>query len=175
MRAIHTDLAYTKDALTRWQGEEWAMVADSVSTKLSRATVMLQGQLDAMVMCETESPSAGVTFSRAVFADSELAGVQANLKRLESRATADQIVWADFCTIANFWKHYIPYQPLPVMFHSGEVDFQAVIGQDESGGEIKSGPLLGDLLVPTYEGARVMLMRLARLYGVDVADVPPSL
>ena len=31
MRAIHVDLAYVKDALSRWEGDEWALVVDSVS------------------------------------------------------------------------------------------------------------------------------------------------
>jgi hypothetical protein len=175
MRAIHIDLAYVKDALSRWEGEEWVMVADSVSTKLSRATVMLQGQLDAMAMCANDRPGANVTFNKTVFEDDEMAQIQVRLKRLESRAIVGQSVWADFSTVANFWKHYIPYQPLPVAFESGVVDFQAVIGKDEIGNEIKTGPLLQDLIFPTYAGARLLLERLAQLYGVGEMLQPPAL
>ena len=175
MRAIHVDLAYVKDALSRWEGGEWAMVVDSVSTKLSRATVMLQGQLDAMAMCANDRPGPNITFNKTVFEDDAMAHVQVRLKGLESRGTDGQRVWADFWTVANFWKHYIPYQPLPISFESGVVDFQAVIGRDERGNEVKTGPLLRDLIFPTYDGARTLLGRLTQLYGVNEVDQPPAL
>ena len=175
MRAIHTDFAYVTDVLNRWDGSDWALVVDTVPIKMSRATVMLQGQLDAMAMCECMCPNADTSFIGSEFADSEMAATQRRLINLTSCATPGQSVRADFCAIANFWKRYIPYRPVFLTFECGTVDFQAVIGKDEHCNKIKSGPLMKDLLVPTYAGARTLLERLMHLYGVDASLLPPAL
>lgn len=165
---VRDGLAYVKDALQRWDDSEWPAVEDTVARELSSATMFLAGSLDGMVILEATlvglEPDARMSFERTPFSSMVLRSIQEDTKSARSSAHSNQPLFADFWTLANFWKHYFPYQPRPSTFESsdGSVrDFCVAIG-----GGCSTGPIMRDLLVPTFNRACCIMRAIARMPGV---------
>lgn len=168
MRHIRSGLEYVTDALWRWEDDEWPAVEDIVAQELSSSTMFLAGVLDGMVILEAtllgQSPSSSMSFERTPFRDGALRDAQTAAKGLRSRAQKLQPVEVDFWTLANYWKHYFPYQRRPSHFErSGGVrDISVALGEG-----CNSGPVMRDLLVPVYNLACDMMQQLAGMPGVQ--------
>lgn len=161
-------ILYTLHALQRWP-EEWPeTVADTVARELSSATMFLAGLLDGMVMVAQHEPKRSMSFYRTPFQTAELGKLQDCVKGLRSCAKKGQALHADFWTVADFWKHCLPYQPLPSLFvTSGRhkvVDFGVALSEG-----CTSGPVMHDLIVPTYNHACRIWQALANDLGMDTS------
>ena len=163
LKAVHSDLGYVLDALDRHEGRDWEDVIDTIAVKLSRSTVILEGPLDGLVMASARSPTSNMSFYKTDLPTVEMLAVQQRLKSLKSFQRPGQQLWTDFWCVADYWKHYIPYQPFPVEF-TGRWDFQVILSKSgrTSLGELKSGPLMHDLIVPVFNGAREILELLCK-------------
>ena len=121
-------------------------------------TMFLGGILDGMVILEAamcgQEPTLSMSFECSTFNNVELRSIQEETKKLKSTEHDGQALYADFWTLSNFWKHYFPYQPRPSLFDGdgGVIDFKVALGNS-----CMSGPVLHDLLVPTFNNAcRIM-------------------
>ena len=114
LRHVRSGITYVLDALTRWDDSEWALVEDTVARDLSSATMFLAGVLDGLVILDQQGAADNRTsFTRTLFASQQARDIQEGLRELKSVADSHQGVYADFWTLADFWKHYFPYQPRP--------------------------------------------------------------
>jgi hypothetical protein len=171
LQHVRNSLAYVLDALQRWDDAEWQAVEDTVARELSSGTMFLGGILDGLVILEASlsgaaaaagrAPTAAMSamsFERTPFGLAPLRALQDAAKGLRSCERPDQARYADFWTLVNFWKHYFPYQPRPSVFvrHGGARDIRVALG-----GGCDSGPVLRDLLVPTFNLACDMMRALA--------------
>jgi len=169
MGHIRSNLAYVLYALQRWEDCEWSLVEDTVARELSCATMFLGGALDGMVILEVglsrgTQPAASMSFERTTFEDAALRSAQDATMALKSNEREGQALYADFWTLANFWKHYFPYQPRPTVFvRSGGVkDFSVALGDGSN-----SGPVMRDLLVPTFNHACSMMRIIATMLSAQ--------
>ena len=75
--------------------------------------------------------------------------LQDSMKAYKSSSRPEIGAFADFWALADFWKHYYPFLPLPEAFSKQRVrDFKVGLGLGEY-----SGPVLHDLIIPVYNGA----------------------
>ncbi len=160
LRFTYNSLMYVLYALRQWNDEEWPLVEDTVAQHLATGTMFLGGMLDGLVIAALpphQPPTTSMSFERTAFQDAKLRELQLFAHELRSALHANQSVYADFWTLNNFWKHYFPFQPRPSVFErSGNVrDFCVALGGTERG--CCSGPVLRDLVVPTYNLAVDML------------------
>ena len=164
LRHARSGITYVLDALSRWDDSEWTLVEDTVARELSSATMFLAGVLDGLVILDQEGAADRTTsFTRTLFASQQARDIQEGLRELRSIADSGQEAYADFWTLADFWKHYFPYQPRPIRFtRSGVRDFQIQLTTDA-----KSGPVLKDLIVPVFNGACQICSLLAASVGLD--------
>lgn len=159
LRFTYNSLMYVLYALGQWTNEEWSGVEDTVAQHLATGTMFLGGALDGLVIAALpphQPPSTSMSFERTAFQDAKLRELQLSAHGLRSALHANQSVYADFWTLNNFWKHYFPFQPRPSVFErSGNVrDFCVALGAAEG---CSSGPVLHDLVIPTYNLAVDML------------------
>eukprot|EP00798_Chlamydomonas_sp_ICE-L_P012978 gene12978-biopygen3907 len=157
------------------------------------ASMFLGGILDGCVIAEMQqsrdkggpaAPTRSVSFQGTMFQDATLRNIQAGVNGLRSIYFEEQSVQASLWTVINFWKHYVPYQPLPTEFSRGRLhtllDFQLVLGSDhaaldpgipESKDSLNSKPLSGpvvhDLLIPAFNAACGITARLVEIYAVS--------
>ena len=172
---IRSNLAFVMHALQRWEDHEWPTVEDTVARELSSATMFLGGVLDGMVILEAglsgAQPAASMSFERTTFGDARLRTAQDAAKALKSSGQDGQPMYADFWTLANFWKHYFPYQPRPSVFErfGGVKDISVALGDGSN-----SGPVMRDLLVPTFNHACSMMRIVAPMLHecFEVHDMP---
>ena len=161
LRFARNGLMYTKQSLSM-DAHEWPFHEDTVSRELSASTLILEGLLDGLIILDNDDPAAGMSFTRTPFKQQRLQTIQSQMKDLRSADTQNSRVYADFWSLADFWKHYFPYQPRPSKFeHQGVIDFQINLGCG------KSGPLLHDLVFPVFNGARQIILQKARELGLD--------
>lgn len=164
LRHVRHSMSYVSDALQRWDDDEWPRVEDAVARELSSATMFLSGILDGMVILEArlsgQEPTTSMSFERTSFNSAELRKIQEETKALKSTLLDGQPLYADFWTLSNFWKHYFPYQPRPSAFTRSAVarDFSVPLSSG-----CGSGPILHDLLVPTFNNACYIMSMIAEL------------
>ena len=84
---------------------------------LARTTALLVGLLDALIICSAAVPSKDHSFHKFEFDDPQLKQLQKNIKDLRSPPNGN----LDFFALANFWKHYFPYNLLPI--HNVSVNY----------------------------------------------------
>ena len=170
LRHIRLDIRYTVHALQYYfSGSAHAYDQHTVSRSLASATVLLEGLLDGLVICslpEDVPATRGMSFQKTklVWQDG-LRDIQERVLSLNSHSSRNKATYADFWTIADFWKHYLPCIPLPVEFPDGRLDFQVELGR---GG--KSGPILKDLIFPTFHAACDMLEIIGEAIECDPGD-----
>jgi hypothetical protein len=176
LSSVRSSLLYVKNRL---EGDTpWQLVQDTVARELTMSSMFLSGILDGCVIAELDPgrpPTRHMSFAATPFQDGDLRAIQEEVAGLRSVEEADQEAQADFWTVVNFWKHYLPYQPLPITFTCGRLhalrDFQLVLTGD---GESLSGPVVHDLLIPVFNAACRITDRLSVIYGVDGGhSVPP--
>lgn len=172
---IRSNMVYVMHALQRWEDHEWPAVEDTVARELSSGTMFLGGVLDGMVILEAGlsgggQPAASMSFERTTFGDARLRAAQDAAKALKSTGREGQPLYADFWTLANFWKHYFPYQPRPTVFDrfGGVKDISVALGDGSN-----SGAVMRDLLVPTFNHACGMMRIIATMLHecFDVQDM----
>lgn len=164
LRYLRSDFQYVIHAVLYYgSGDYQAYDDDTVSRKLTSSTVLLEGLLDGLIICsldEGSSPTPGMSFKRTAFDNQELQSIQEQVKDLKSYSESSASTYADFWTIADFWKHYLPCLPRPTEFERlGVYDFQVHLGSN------LSGPLLHDLVVPTFNHACSIVKILGRQLG----------
>ena len=94
--------------------------------------------------------------------DPSLRNTQENMKGLKSFEENHCSQYADFWTVADFWKYYFPCQSLPKRFTRINIrDFDIQLGNNNS------GPVLHDLIVPIFNGAATIVRRLGHMQGID--------
>ena len=156
-------LMYTKQSLLA-DAHAWPYIEDTVARELSASVLILEGLLDGLVILDSEVRERGMSFNRTMFTQQSLQTIQTELRDLKSAHEQNSTVYADFWSLADFWKHYFPYQPRPSVFErQGVIDFQINLGDG------KSGPLLHDLVFPVFNGARRIILHKAGELGLDVA------
>lgn len=190
LASIRASLLYVKNALED-HDMDWTIVQDTVARELTMSSMFLGGVLDGCVIAELPSrpngfpaaPTRFVSFQRTMFQDAMLRDIQADVNSLRSFDFEEQTEQASLWTVINFWKHYLPYQPLPTEFSRGRLhalrDFQLVLGGDpaapdptppESNNRRESKPLSGpvvhDLLIPAFNAACRITARLLEIYAV---------
>lgn len=176
-KCARNDILYVRHALAAEEDDTWAFVMDTVAACLSGATLRLAGGLDALVILENSHadpsfiPASSMTFCRTSFKNVAMQSIQEQMKALKS-PTDEQIrdcrntqvvAYADFWTLADFWKHCFPYQPKPsVSEQQGLRDFVVNL----HGGD--SGPIMHDLIYPVFNAAVDIVHKLARVIGAPV-------
>jgi len=158
---VRSSLMYVMDALQRWDDNEWPSVEDTFARELSAGTMALGGVMDGLVILELPeltAPKTAMSFERTPFTDVVLRVLQEAAKQLRSALSTSQATYADFWSLVNFWKHYFPYQPRPSVFErSGNVrDLKVALGSGDF-----SGPIVRDLIVPTFNLVCTMMRTLS--------------
>ena len=173
LSSVRSSLMYVKNMLEDWH-MPWDIVQDTVARELTMSSMFLGGILDGCVIAElppNRAPSKTMSFFGTQFQDVDLRAIQVHVAALRSSDRDGQEVQASLSTVINFWKHYLPYQPLPTEFTRGRMqslrDFQLVLSCD---GEALSGPVLHDLLIPAFNAACRITSSLLLLYAVDGVD-----
>ena len=164
LQHLRPEFQYVATSLSYWASSDYQSYdSDTVSRKLTSATVRLEGLLDALVICSLEegvSPRSGMSFKNTPFENHDLKVIQEQVKALRSPSERSVTTYADFWTIADFWKHYLPCLPYPLRFErSGVIDFQVHLGSN------CSGPLLADLIIPTFNHACSLVELVGRHMG----------
>lgn len=161
LRRLQPDYKYAIHALAYWNSHDHQYYHGETVSKLTSATVLLAGLLDALVICSldegvTPQPS-NMSFKNTPFENPALSIIQEQVKALRSPPPSESkvTVYADFWTIADFWRHYLPCLPYPYRFKE-DTDFQLNLGS------VCSGPLLRDLIVPTFNHACSLVELLGR-------------
>ncbi len=162
LRHLRPDFQYVITALSYWSSRDYQSYdGDTAARKLTSATVLLAGLLDALIICSLEegvSPRTNMSFRNTSFENHDLKVIQEQVKALRSPVESDDAVYANFWTVADFWKHYLPCLPYPCCFERrGITDYQVHLGSG------RSGPLLADLIVPTFNHACSMIEVVGRL------------
>lgn len=166
-------IQYVVWALENVRDEDWMDVKDTFGYHLSTFTVMLEGILDAFIIAALQDhtpPTRNMSFTTTSFDDVELRRIQERMKSLKSERIPGQHVWADFWSIANFWKHYMPFLNRP-----SEFSVQHVRDVCIEFGDFSSGPVIIDLVIPIYNGACDIVTRMASVYHVNEVTVPPRI
>jgi hypothetical protein len=163
---------YVKNMLDdRGSSCRWDYVQDTVACELSKASMFLGGILDGCIIAECQ----GSSFFDTHFKDAELRYIQEKVINLYSKEREDQEVYANLSTLINFWKNYLPYKPLPIEFDVGQkltlCDLQIVL----SGDGALSGPIMHDILIPTFNAACNITTRMLILYNVDGSNSPKEI
>lgn len=151
-----------------FSGDTHCYYQETVSKKLASSTVLLEGLLDALVICALPKdiqPSNKMNFRvQDAFENPSLCSLQNRVKNLKSFSETNHKSYADLWTIADFWKHYLPCLPLPKKFPDGRIDFQIELGLG------KSGPILHDLIVPAFNDACEMVAIIGQELGMKEED-----
>ena len=160
LKNIKDHLVVVLDALRRCDDSEWCLYEDKIAHKLTAGTILLAGILDGLVVCAGNHViDKSTSFYTSNLHRPDLVTLQDEIKALSSGSSR----YADFWTIVNFWKHYYPYQPRPSQFTREQVrDFSVNIGEGKS-----TGPILHDLIVPTFNRACKIAIAIA---GEEMLD-----
>ena len=131
-----------------------------MSSTLARATALLVGHLDAMIICASETePASDMSFKTYFFQDESLFKIQQELLGLRCPKNEENSI--DFFCVANFWKHYFPYNNLPSQVDGSTVaDYFITMDSDQ-----KYGGIVQDLIIPMFNGARDILEILNQIHG----------
>jgi len=161
-------LSYVQNALTNFTDDaRWTLVEDTVARELATSALFVAGVLDGMVVLEAtwsgQTPLASMSFERTPFANRDLRRLQDATKAFASSAQPDQSHAVDFETLVSFWRHYFPYKPRPSVFELRSNrktvrDIAVSVGQN-----CKTGPILLDLLLPTFNAACAMMLLLSNM------------
>lgn len=175
LAGVRTSLVYVKKVLEE-RDTPWLSVQNKVAQELTLASMSLGGILDACIIAELPDhqenwEANGVSkysFTRTSFKNKDLCNAQREVNELRSEFVKGQAVAASLWSLVNFWKHYLPYQPLPSEFTCGSIssirDFLLELGQDQ-----RSGPVVHDLLIPAFNAACCITSTLLDLYTVPDA------
>jgi hypothetical protein len=165
LRSVRLDLRHVIRQLDYYESDDMnGYDADTLCVSLTTATVMLEGLLDGLIFCELDpqiKPSRKMNFQKTKFGAIDLRSHQDRILELKSYSNSNRVTYADFWTIADFWKHYLPYQPRPVLFEKGGCDIQVNLGDGVS------GPIVKGLIVPVYNATCDIVENLSRRYGVE--------
>jgi hypothetical protein len=177
LKSVRSSLLYVKNQL-EWN-EQWDVVQDTVARELTTASMYLGGILDGCVIVDLpihRPPTKTMSFSRTPFESANLRAIQDEVNSLRSMAVAEQDIQASLWTVINFWKHYLPYQPLPIKFVRDRMqplrDFQLVLSGD---GNALSGPIVHDLLIPAFNAACRITAKLLTLHEVSGEHNVPTI
>ena len=172
---IQCDLRYVKHALGSYDDEEFDYYSNAIAHKMTSSTVLLGGVLDGLVFVglpPNVEPTRAMSFQHTQFLNANLNRIQEDIKALRSFKEESQSQFADFWTISDFWKHYYPFHPPRSEFTRHRIrDFEINIG------ECNSGPIMHDLIIPTFNLACEIAVQLARdnfleeRYYIDLTSV----
>lgn len=116
LKSVRSSLMYVKNMLDDiGTSSHWGYVQDTVASELTTASMFLGGILDGCVIAELppgQAPNRTMSFFGTHFRDTELHDIQEKVIELRSSNLEDQTVYMNLSTLINFWKHYLPYQPL---------------------------------------------------------------
>jgi len=171
-RYIVVSLGKGKDRFTNYQ--------KGVGFHLAAGCSMLAGVLDGMAFLDhddscTAADNINVAFNSMTFSSPDAAEVQKRIQNLRSpRKASENQAHADFFKIAEFWNKFMPLLPVCHYFPERRLyDLRLELNDDgfenaESATCDFSGPIVHDLLIPTYDGACNILHILAEQRGVDI-------
>lgn len=170
LQHIRLDIMYAIHALTYYfSNDDRAYNPHTVARVLTSATVQLEGLLDGLIICSLPvgTPATRkMNFRTTQFSDPQLQTIQERVKDLKSFSKTNRSTYADFWTIADFWKHYLPCLPLPKEFEERRLDFQIELGTG------LSGPILHDLIIPVFNGACDIVEFMSnRLFVEDIETI----
>ena len=113
LRRARVRLQFAREALGL---ELYDFVAqeDTVAGALSDGVLGLEGALDGLAMLEQADQATltpRMSFKATQLQDQQMRARQNQLIALESSEWPGQGTYVDFWAVADFWKHYMPYQP----------------------------------------------------------------
>lgn len=131
----------------------------------------MEGLLDGLIILDQQTPAGNMSFTRTNFTSQQAAAVQTSMKQCESSQVQGVGAYADFWSVADFWKHYMPFQPEPSEFGRERVrDFSVSLGNGET-----SGPVVHDLIKPVFNGAVQLAHILSQQLGLEAHNIPAQL
>ena len=121
--------------------------------------VGLEGTLDGFVMLD-QADQADLTrrmsFKVTQLTNQHMRAKQDELIALKSSEWPGQGTYVEFWAVADFWKHYMPYQPRPAIFSRQNV----------------SGPVFTNLIIPVFNGAVKIARVFALRHNLPVSYLP---
>ena len=153
-------LQFARNSLSL-EDHDFVPIEDTVAGALSDGVVGLEGALDGFVMLDQPDQAdltRRMSFKVTQLTNQHMRAKQDELIALKSSEWPGQGTYVEFWAVADFWKHYMPYQPRPAIFGRQNVrDYQLTLG-----GNSKSGPIFTDLIIPVFNGA----VEIARVFAL---------
>ena len=144
LKRAHRIIYSTREAIYS-EDSQWVLIEDDVAGDLADGVIGLECVLDGFVMLDQDQPTldSSMAFRRTGLKDATMKILQEDIWALKSSETPGRGAYADLWTLANFWKHYMPYQPRPSTFSRQQIrDYKVNLGDNNS------GPVLHDLIIP---------------------------
>jgi hypothetical protein len=190
LETVRNALSYVWLQLAPAGDSHWSLVQDRVAQDLAVSTAFLSGVLDGCVLASMQSTDAGAgashLFSSTPFRHEELRAIQAEIGRLRSKPCGcSDAAGTDFFMLADFWRRHPPYKPVPssVYVMKGIIgdavfcrDLKVALAPGAPGGDDESatsGPIMRQLLIPTFNCACRIADVLLEMYEVDRSRVRP--
>lgn len=167
LKLVHTSIDYVKESLTCLDDDWDTDMQYDIARELVTLTMLLSSTLDGLVQVDIHEEmditsidpfyydQKDATFLKTPLTNIRLRSLQEKCKEFKSyelerddhsgQKVMDQPVFIDFWSITDFWKVYFPSNQTPQMLKNGIRDFYVGIWN-----EYKSGPIMHDLIIPTY-------------------------
>ena len=171
LKRAHRRIYSTRTAIYS-EDSQWVLIEDDVASDLADAVIGLECVLDGFVMLDQDQPTldSSMAFRRTGLKDANMRMLQEDIRALKSSEIQGSGANADLWTLADFWKHYMPYQPRPSTFSGQQIrDYKVNLGDNGS------GPILHDLIIPAYNKAADIAALFVRQLSTPTSDCPPHL
>ena len=154
------------------EDSQWVLIEDDVAGNLADGVINLKCMLDGFVMLDQDQPTldSSMAFRRTGLKDANMRMLQEDIWALKSSETPGRGAYADLWTLADFWKHYMPYQPRPSTFSRQQImDYKVNLGDNGS------GPILHDLIIPACNRAADIAAFFVWQLALPASNCPPHL
>jgi len=170
LRRSRARLQYARESLSL-EDHDFVQIEDTVAGALSDGVVGLEGAMDGFVMLDQPDQADlthGLSFRGTHLTSQQMRAKQDELIDLKSSQWPGQGAYVDFWAVADFWKHYMPYQPRPAIFIRQNVkDYELQLGNNS-----KSGPIFTDLIIPIFNGVVEIARAFALRHSLDDSYLP---
>ena len=170
LRRSRARLQYAREALSL-EDHDFIQIEDTIAGALSDGVIGLEGAMDGFIMLDQPDQAdltRAMSFKHTHLVSQQMRAKQAELIDLKSSLWPGQGAYVDFWAVADFWKHYLPYQPRPSIFSRQNVkDYQLQLGNNS-----KSGPIFTDLIVPVFNGMVEIAHAFALRHNLEAGYLP---
>lgn len=143
--------------------------------KLMTSSILLEGLLDGLCILvqelhsDSDELAVPASFCTTDFPYPEMASIQQEMRNVRSNHP-DGLLYVNFWTMVEYWKHYYPHTMLPSRIGRCK-DYCIKLGL---GDQDTSGPIMKDIILPTFNATRQLLLLLKAKLGTDDA-IPDAL